>query len=60
MKYQNLKYMVSPTNPENKLMIKVDINGVTSSVPIVPGNPHYDEIMFLEANGELTIADTDE
>ena len=36
--------------------IKVDINGMTSFVPIDPANTDYTNIMALVAAGELTIA----
>ena len=36
--------------------IRVDINGVTSFVPIDPANTDYANIMALVAAGELTIA----
>jgi hypothetical protein len=39
--------------------IRVDINGVTSSVPIDPANTDYQNIMALVAAGELTIAPAD-
>jgi hypothetical protein len=39
--------------------IRVDINGVTSSVPIDPSNTDYANIMALVAAGELTIAPAD-
>jgi len=39
--------------------IRVDINGVTSSVPIDPANTDYANIMALVAAGELTIAPAD-
>ena len=35
------------------------IDGVTLSVPLAPGNRHYDEIMKQVAAGDLTIADAD-
>ena len=35
------------------------IDGVTLSVPLAPGNRHYDEIMKRVAAGDLTIADAD-
>lgn len=57
--YTNVEYLVHPDNTENKLMIKVDIDGITSSVPLQPGNRHYDEIMRLVESGELTIADAE-
>lgn len=36
--------------------IRVDINGVTSFVPIDPANTDYQNIMALVAAGKLTIA----
>jgi hypothetical protein len=36
--------------------IKVDINGITSFVPLDPANTDYQQIMALVANGQLTIA----
>jgi hypothetical protein len=36
--------------------IRVDINGVTSFVPIDPANTDYSKMMALVAAGELTIA----
>lgn len=36
--------------------IRVDINGVTSDVPIDPANSDYAAIMALVAEGKLTIA----
>ena len=41
------------TQPNN---IRVDINGVTSFVPIDPANSDYAAIMALVAEGKLTIA----
>jgi hypothetical protein len=35
--------------------IRVDINGITSSVPIDPANTDYSNIMALVASGSLTI-----
>jgi len=43
---------------ENK-KIRATINGVEMSVPLVPGNRHYDEIMRQVEAGELTIQDAD-
>ncbi len=57
--YTNVEYLVHPDNTENKLMIKVDIDGITSSVPLTVGNRHYDEIMRQVDAGELTIQDAD-
>ena len=39
--------------------ITVVIDGVTMSVPLAPGNRHYDEIMRQVEAGTLTIADAD-
>ncbi len=39
--------------------IRVDINGVTSFVPLDPANTDYAEIMKLVEAGELTIAPAD-
>ena len=39
--------------------IKIVVDGVTLSVPLAPGNRHYDEIMRQVAAGELTIQDAD-
>jgi len=36
--------------------IRVDINGVTSFVPLDPANTDYANIMFLVEEGKLTIA----
>jgi hypothetical protein len=36
--------------------IRVDINGLTSFVPLDPANSDYAAIMALVAAGELTIA----
>jgi hypothetical protein len=49
--YTNAQY----TNPENT-SIRCDINGVTSFVPVAPGNSDYAAIMALVADGELVIA----
>ena len=39
--------------------IKATIDGELMSVPIAPGNRHYDEIMKQVAAGTLTIADAE-
>lgn len=39
--------------------IRVDINGVTSFVPLDPSNTDYVNIMKLVEKGELTIAPAD-
>jgi len=43
----------------NKDGIKVTIDGVTMSVPLVAENSHYDEIMRQVEAGTLTIQDAD-
>jgi hypothetical protein len=40
--------------------IRVDINGVTSFVPLDPANTDYQNIMKLVEDGELTIAPAEE
>ena len=42
-----------------KTGINVTIGDVVLSVPLAPGNRHYDEIMRQVAAGDLTIADAD-
>ena len=39
--------------------IKATIDGELWSVPLVPGNRHYDAIMKAVEAGDLTIADAD-
>jgi hypothetical protein len=51
MTYTNAQY----TNPENT-SIRCDINGVTSYVPVAPGNSDYAKIQELVVLNELTIA----
>ena len=41
------------------ICIKATIDGVKVSVPLAPGNRHYDEIMRQVAAGTLTIQDAD-
>jgi hypothetical protein len=52
--YTNAQYYNDPFG--NLAGIRVDINGVTSFVPLDPANTDYTEIMVLVAAGELTIA----
>jgi len=40
--------------------IRVEINGVTSFVPLDPANTDYQNIMALVEKGELVIAPADE
>ena len=51
--YTNAQYIAF--NGAN-IGIRVDINGVTSFVPLDPANTDYQNIMALVAAGELTIA----
>lgn len=53
--YANAQY-VNDTITGNPAGIRVDINGVTSFVPLDPSNTDYQNIMALVAAGELTIA----
>ena len=43
----------------DKVSIKATIDGVEMSVPLAPGNRHYDEIMRQVEAGELTIQDAE-
>ena len=43
----------------NNASITATIDGVELSVPLAPGNRHYDEIMRQVTAGDLTIADAD-
>lgn len=40
--------------------IRVEINGITSFVPLDPANTDYQNIMKLVEDGELTIAPAEE
>ena len=40
--------------------IRIIVDGITMSVPLTPGNRHYDEIQRQVAAGTLTIADADD
>lgn len=53
--YTNAQYVNNPFSG-NSDGIRVDINGVTSFVPLDPANTDYANIMALVAAGELTIA----
>lgn len=56
--YTNAKYFNNPLTGV-VIQINVDINGVTSFVPIDDQNTDYQNIMALVAAGELTIAPAD-
>lgn len=53
--YQNAQYYNDINN--EPVGIRVDINGVTSNVPLDPANSDYFVIMQLVAEGKLTIAE---
>ena len=55
--YENAQYVLGPD--QNITSIRVDINGVTSFVPIDPANLDYQTIMQLVAEGKLVIAPAD-
>lgn len=52
--YTNAKYMNDMSGSPSS--IRVDINGVTSFVPLDPANTDYQNIMRLVESGELVIA----
>ena len=58
--YTNAQYFNDPITGQGPVGIRVDINGLTSFVPIDPANTDYVAIMALVAAGELTIAPADE
>jgi len=53
------QYMNHPLTGELNAFIEAVIDGVTMSVPLTPGNRHYNEIMRQVAAGTLTIQDAD-
>lgn len=56
--YSNAQYIKDPLGQEI-VAIRVDINGVTSFVPIDPANTDYQNIMQLVAEGKLVIQPAD-
>jgi hypothetical protein len=52
--YTNAQYTKDINGNQNG--IKVDINGLTSFVPLDPANTDYKNIMSLVQEGKLTIA----
>ena len=54
--YTNAQYLNSTPANQSPAGIRVDINGVTSFVPIDPANTDYANIIALVDAGELTIA----
>ena len=57
--YSNAQYVVIRPSTEPNA-ISVDINGVTSIVPLDPANTDYQNIMQLVAEGKLVIAPAEE
>jgi hypothetical protein len=55
---ENAKYEINSETNENS-GISCTYNGVLTSVPLVVGNKHYDEIMRQVDANELTIANAD-
>jgi len=53
----NAKYYNDLTGTQSG--INATIDGIEMSVPLSPGNRHYDEIQRQVAAGTLTIADAD-
>ena len=53
--YANAQYYFGIDRKENA-GIRVDINGVTSNVPLDPTNSDYQKIITLVQEGKLTIA----
>jgi hypothetical protein len=56
--YSNAQYMKSSLTGTVD-SIRVDINGVTSFVPLDPANTDYQNIMALVEKGELVIQPAD-
>jgi len=56
--YNNAQYINGPA--PGAVCIRVDINGVTSFVPLDPANSDYSAIMLLVSEGKLTIAPASE
>ena len=58
MNITSAQYVLGSISGENA-SIKAVIDGEHLSVPLAPGNRHYDEIQRQVAAGTLTIADAD-
>ena len=56
MEISNAQYM---TYNGEIVCINATIDGETTSIPLVVGNRHYDEIMRQVEAGELTIQDSE-
>jgi DNA-binding FrmR family transcriptional regulator len=60
MKIENAEYSKGASKDKDKVVsILATIDGKLSSVPLVEGNRHYDEIMKQVKAGTLTIKDAD-
>jgi len=57
--YSNAQYLRDELNGQVD-MIRLDINGITSFVPLDPANTDYQRIMALVEDGKLTIAPAEE
>jgi hypothetical protein len=55
--YNNAQYVVAPITGDT--MIRIDINGVTSFVPLDGNNTDYGTIQDLIASGDLVVAPAD-
>ena len=55
--YTNAQYYNDPSG--NPAGIRVDINGVTSFVPLDPTNTDYQNLLRLQEEGEIVIAPAD-
>ena len=58
MEFVNPRYVINPTTNQVE-EISTTIDGETTSIPLVVGNRHYDEIMRQVEAGTLTIADAE-
>jgi hypothetical protein len=58
MTITSAKYAKNPMNGEN-VSISATIDGQEWSVPLTPGNRHYDEIMRQVDAGDLVIQEAD-
>ena len=58
MNITSARYMTHPKTGENDA-IKATIDGMGYTVPLSPGNRHYDEIQRQVEAGTLTIQDAD-
>lgn len=59
MEITDARYFVDIIHSNENVAINCTINGEHHSVPIKPGNRHYDEIMRQVEAGELTIQDAE-